>query len=157
MFRKLFPAAQVPVIKGVHVYFSKTGVIVAALHQNHAGILFEQDEPIFIEGEPNCDELGDAFRVAFERFSINDKNLSTAKKSEWPAYLASGCRSVKDFERKFRPIICTSTNASNTVVRATTAHPSHDGIELSVSFNPLLPSPGIGTQLLHLANAAALS
>lgn len=34
------------------------------------------------------------------------------------------------------------------------AHPTENGIELSLSFNPLLPAQTVGEQLLKLASVA---
>ncbi|HEU4852892.1 MAG TPA: hypothetical protein VFT37_12135 [Telluria sp.] len=138
----------------MHFYVSAKGVIAAAVHQNLAGIYYEQAAPITLEGMPTAMQLGDAFRTAFDRFSIRDTDLRNVKKSDWPAFEASGLRSIKEFERAYRLIGCYGLNGSNAVVRAAIAHPVESGVELSVCFNPLLPPAAIGEQLMRLAEVA---
>jgi len=150
MLGKLFGTKKPPVTKGVHIYFSKAGIVVMALHQNSSGILYEQSEAQTIDAQPDATQLGAAFREAFERFSIKDRDLSAAKKTEWPAFLASKLSSVKCFESSYRLMTCMSLNSSSSTVRASIAHPVADGVELSLCFNPLLPPQNIGEQLLRL-------
>jgi len=136
------------------LYFSADSVIVAAMHQNLAGIYYEQPAPFAIQGTPTPEQLGHAFREAFDRFSIKDANLQEFKRSEWPAFKASGLRSLKEFERLYRPVGIYGVNASNALVRASVAHPVQSKIELSVSFNPLLAHEQIGESLLQLLEVA---
>lgn len=155
MLRSLFGAPQPSVPRGVHVYLGPDAAIVAATHQNLAGIYYEQADPQVLRTPIDPAQLGAAFRQAFDRFSVQDKNLRDARRSDWPAYQASGLRSLKDFERTYQTVLCYALNPSNAVVRASIAHPAHEGIELSCSFNPLLAPEVIGAQLLQLAKAAA--
>jgi hypothetical protein len=150
MLVTLFGRKKPPVAKGVHIYFSQAGIIVAALHQNFAGIVFEQKDARYIEGRPDAIQLGAAFREVFDRFSFKERDLRGAKKTEWPAFLASKLRSVKHFETSYHLMGCMSVNSSNSVVRAEIAHPAIDGIQLSLTFAPLLPPQTVGEQLLKL-------
>lgn len=154
MLGTLFGPKKLPVARGVHVYFSSTGIVVAALHQNFSGIMFEQKGARHIEGQPDAAQLGAAFREAFDLFSVKDRDLSGATKAEWPAFLASKFSSVIRFESSYRLMTCMSLNSSNSVVRAATAHPTANGVELSLSFNPLLPPQTVGEQLLRLVSVA---
>lgn len=154
MLRALFSRAKQSPVRGVQLYFSARSVIVAPLHQNLDGIYFEQALPLVLDGLPAPERLGAAFQEGFGRFSVEDRNLRNAKRSDWPAFRASGARSVAEFEKTFRPMQCFGLNASNAVVRASTPHPAHDGIELSVSFNPLLAPEAVGEKLLQLARVA---
>ena len=149
------PHASVP--QGVHMYFSADDVIVAAMHQNLAGIYYEQSAPTVIQGMPSTLQLGAAFREAFEKFSIQDANLRDFNRSEWPAFKGSAFKSPKEFERTYRRVAAFGINASNAVVRASTPHPTHPTIELSVSFNPLGQSEQIGLSLMQLLEAARAS
>lgn len=154
MLGKLFGLKRLPVAKGVHIYFSSAGIVVAALHQNLSGILFEQKGARYIEGQPDAAQLGAAFREAFDLFSVEDRDLSSATKAQWPAFLASKLSSVKRFESSYRFMSCMSVNSSNSVVRAATAHPTANGVELSVSFNPFLAPQIVGEELLKLVSVA---
>lgn len=154
MIRSLFSPPQPALIRGVHLYLSDASIIVAALHQTPEGIYFEQPTPLMVAGLHKPELLGAAFQKAFEAFSIQERDLRGAKREDWPAFRASGLRSVKEFERTFRPMQCFGLNASNAVVRAAMQHPAHEGIELSVAFNPLLPAAVVGEKLLELARVA---
>ena len=154
MIRSLFSRPEQPAIPGVHLYFSDDSVIVAAIHQNPDGIYYEQEMPLVISGQPTPEKLGAAFQRGLESFSVQGKDLKDEKRSDWPAFRVSGARSVKEFERSFRPMHCYALNPSNAVVRASIQHPTQEGIELSISFNPLLAPEAIGEKLLQLAHAA---
>jgi hypothetical protein len=121
------------------------------MHQNSAGIYFEQSTPVVLEPVPSAAELGAAFRRAFDAFYVLDKNLGDVKKSDWPSFTVSRLRSVKEFERQYRCIHCIGLSESNAVVRASVSHPSAEGVELAASFNPLLSPEVIGKCLLTLA------
>ena len=152
--RSLFTRPRPAAIRGVHLYLSTATVIVAPIHQNLDGIYYEQPSPLVIAEPVSPAQLGAAFRGGFDSFSVQDKDLATAKRSDWPAFRASGVGTLKEFERLFRPMRCYGLDASNAVVRASMAHPSQDDIELSVSFNPLLAPEEVGGLLLRLACAA---
>lgn len=154
MVRSLFARPEEPSIRGVHLYFSAETVIVAALHQNLDGIYFEQPTPTVLPAQATSKELGLAFRRAFEGFSVRSRDLRDAKAADWPAFRASGARSVKEFRSAFMPVQCLGLHPSNAVVRATTRHPTHEDIELSVSFNPRLEPEAVGEKLLQLVRAA---
>lgn len=150
MLFSLLSRSKKPEIRSVNVYASSQCFIIAAMHQNFAGIYYEQSEPVLIQGKPSAEELGSAFRNAFDAFSIKDVNLREYKRSDWPSFKASNLRTIKEFERSFRLIRCVSCGASNAVVRASVAHPSNPGIELSASFNPLSTPKDIGASVLLL-------
>lgn len=152
--RSVFSRARPDPIRGVHLYFSAGSVIVAAVHQNLAGIYHEQAGPVVLQGAPSAAQLGEAFQAAFQKFSMRDTGLRETRRSEWPAYRASGARSMKEFERLFRPMTCYSVNSSNVTVRASVAHASCPGIELATSFNPLDPAEAVGESLIRLVKAA---
>jgi hypothetical protein len=102
---------------------------------------------------PDPEVLGRAFRNAFDLFTLKDADLRHARKSNWPAYLASNLRAVKQFELSFLRISCFGLNSENATVLASCAHPKIAGVELSVTFNPLLPALEIGNQIHSLFNA----
>jgi hypothetical protein len=154
MIRSLFSPRTPAPIRGVQLYLSDASVIVAPLHQSPEGIYFEQPAPLVIGGPPQPEPLGAAFQKAFAAFSIQERDLEGARRGDWPAFQASGLRSVKEFQNSFRPMQCFGLNASNALVRAVMQHPAHEDIELSVSMNPLLPASVIGEKFLELARVA---
>ena len=84
--------------------------IVSPLHYNAAGIHYEQAEPIVVASWRDAAPLAVALRLALRQFVFCDRNLRESKKTDWPAYRASGCRSVREFERQF---LCLSVRAVN--------------------------------------------
>ena len=154
MLLSLLSRSKKPEIRCVNVYASSQCFIIAAMHQNFAGIYYEQSEPVLIQGKPSAEELGSTFRNAFDEFSIKDVNLRETKRSDWPSFKASYLRTPKEFERSFRLIHCASCDASNAVVRASVTNPTHSDIELSASFNPLSAPKDIGASLLLLLEVA---
>ena len=152
MLRSLFPSRERPVERVVQIYFSGARFIVAAMHQNNAGICYEQPDPVVVEVRQPAD-LGAAFRAAFDAFSRKDRDLSTMRKSDWPAFAASGLRSMKAFEREYTAIQCHGLNPSNAVVRACRVYPADPEMELSIGFNPMLDAEVVGGKLLRLARA----
>lgn len=120
------------------------------MHKNFAGIYYEQTASIATAGWPSEEYLGREFQTAFNRFSIADRDLRTAKAKEWPAYLASGLPTIKSFEHAYTRLEIFSLNDANILVRASVSHPLQTNIELSVTFNPLMSHSQVGRQLMDL-------
>lgn len=154
MLRSIFPTREKPVERLVQIYCSGSRFIVAATHQIPGGMYYEQATPAVVEVRQPAD-LGAAFRTAFDAFSVRDRDMSTMKKSDWPAYVASGLRSMKAFEREYTAIQCAGLNPSNAVVRACRLYPADPALELSITFNPLSEADEIGAALLRLARAGS--
>ena len=154
MLDSLLSVSKSTAVRCVNLYVSSQRTIVAPMHQNFAGIYYEQPAPAVVEGAPTTARIGLAFREAFDDFSTKDTNLGEFKRSDWPSFKASGLRSVKEFERQYKTVICFGNNSSNSVVRASVAHPTRANIEMSVSFNPLLAHEAIGESLMQLIEAA---
>jgi hypothetical protein len=114
------------------VYFSaeRDTALVAPMF-NHAGLFAEQPGAV---GEARAHDdaaLGAAVRDALARCAFEPEfNYSGKKRTDWPAYRASGCRSVREFEQRFAPILVQGANASNLVA--------------------IVDSPGFGEFELHL-------
>lgn len=83
--------------------------IIAAMHFNSAGICYEQEDP-FVDKSGDWDTLVASLRSALARFSLRDKNLRDHKKTDWPAFRGSGCRSVRQFEDLYLQIEVRAVN-----------------------------------------------
>ena len=138
----------------VRIYFSETRLIVAPMHQASTGVYYEQQAPILLAAPVIPAGLGAAFREAFDRFSVTNDNVPGTKKSDWPAFQASGLRSMKAFEQTYLPMLCAGLNSSNAVVRASVGHPTEAGMEISSCFNPFIAQEDVGTLLFRVAGAA---
>lgn len=95
-----------PMLRRAHIYLGATvkRAIVAALHHNSAGILFEQDEPVVIPDWRQSPGLGVALRFALERFSLQERNLRDLKKLNGPAT----ARQLLAPSASLKPPICAS-------------------------------------------------
>lgn len=154
MLKAILNFRTAPIERLVQLYFHGDRFIVAATHRTRAGVYYEQAAPAVLDVARPAD-LGTAFRAAFDACSVRDTDLSTWKKSTWPACLASGLRSVQAFEREYTAIRCAGLNPSNAVVRASAVDPADPELELSIAFNPYLAPEVVGGKLLQLARRVA--
>ncbi len=123
--------------------------IVAAAYYNLAGIGYEQEDPVVVAwGDENS--LAEAVNTTVERFCLRDRNLRDSKSTEWPAYLASKCRSVSDFERAYQYIRVTAISHDGNGFVASTEPPGEREISLCVSFPRIFNNPDMGRQLYKL-------
>ena len=86
----------------INIYFSELRgeVILATTAINFADIYYEQDDgAIAYPMDVNTEQLGTAIQTGLSRFIRADRNLRTAKKTEWPAFLASCAKTVRAFEK----------------------------------------------------------
>jgi len=92
-----------PMIPRAHGYLAEADrpAIVSPLYYNAAGIYYEQNAPIVLPKWRECGALGATLHSALQHFSMRDQNLRESKKTEWPSYLASHCRSVREFESTY--------------------------------------------------------
>jgi hypothetical protein len=148
--RSAKPSDATPRALNIYMSLARERVLVVAMHQNLAGIYYEQDDPVVLGTWPEPVELGKAFRAAFDRFSVVDADLRSRKLTDWPAFRASGEGSVGAFKARYVTLSCLALNASNSTVRAGTVHPTEHDVELSVTVNPLQDPQDIGSQLLKL-------
>jgi len=145
----------VPRMVHIFVHRSRGHFVVAAMSRNDDAVYYEQPAGAAFVQLVSPDSLGQAFRTAFDRFSVAHVDLQPTKKSDWPAYKVSKAASVAEFERTFIPVTCTALNESNAVVRASAPHPYRKNVELSVVFNPLLSDSAIGNSLVELLEAVS--
>jgi len=80
------------------------------MHHNLAGLCYEQDESAILPDWREPLSLPPALLSALQRFSFRDCNLRDRKSSDWTAYRASQCRSVREFERSYLRITVRPAN-----------------------------------------------
>jgi hypothetical protein len=139
------------------VYFNtSTGVaIVAPMHENQDGIGYEQEAVCVLPAGHSPDDLGEALKHALSSFSEKPCNLRLTKKTDWPAFRASGLSSVARFEREFTRISVQYLNPSGAVARASIELKDDSGTGVYCSFNPRLPGRTIGDNLAALLRTFA--
>jgi hypothetical protein len=87
----------------LHFLPASKKIVLAPMYRNFESIDYEQEkaEIMTFDGPISFEELG---RHAFETLldcERKDRNLRNYKMSEWPAYRASGMRSIRQFEKSF--------------------------------------------------------
>ena len=132
-------------------------VLVAPMHVNQDGIGYEQEGVRLLPAGYSTADLGEALKQALSAFSERRRDVRLQKKTEWPAFRASGLSSVARFEREFLPVVVEYLNASGAVARAEVSLPDEDNIGVCCSFNPRLLAEDIGSRLAALLRVYAVA
>jgi hypothetical protein len=114
----------------------------------------EEAIPVADRGAPRA--LAFAFRTAIQRFTRKDRNLRDFKRSDWPAFRASGCRSIQQFENTYHPIFARALNSAELYYEARTKPEGELEIELRVLLNRYASDEELGRKLLRLFQVASL-
>ncbi len=128
--------------------------IVAAMHQRERnGMWFEQEAPEMLVEWRDEQKLAAAVRRAIERFSYKFVDFRSHKKSDWPAFRASKCRSMNDFERIYDRIWIKSLNEAELFYEASLDPRGEDDLSLHVVINRYQHDAEMGRKLLRLYDA----
>jgi hypothetical protein len=76
-----------------------------------------------------------SLRLALERFSFQEANLRNSKKTDWPSYGASRCRSVRQFEELYLCISVRAVNDAELFYEASCQPRGESDITLHVTLN----------------------
>ncbi|MEN8831690.1 MAG: hypothetical protein ABF285_16045 [Pacificibacter sp.] len=102
------------------------------------GVIFELDgETATYEGRTDI-ELGEVVKERFMASEIRPytEDIRIRKKTQWPSYKQTNCRSVAAFERDFIRISVSGLNSSNIIVRLE-SQPVQFGLAITTLCNPL--------------------
>ncbi len=127
----------------------KGSAIVAPVYFNMCSLNYEQENPIVVAEWRDPIALVSAFRTAIERFTFLDRNLREVKLSDWPAYRASGCRSVRQFEGN-QFVYIKAVNEAALFYEARTKPDGEEEIELRIVLNRYGPDVELGQKILRL-------
>jgi hypothetical protein len=125
-------------------------LIAAAIYDNHESTYYEQEDVAVIEQWRNAETLGMATWGALARFRRKDRNLYDVKLTDWPAYRASGVRSVKQFEATYLRIHVEALNEAAIIFQASALPPKESEIALRVTFSKGASDKDVGALLLRL-------
>lgn len=137
------------------VFVARTGslAIVVTMHQNQDGIWYEDDTPSVLREPLTATELGQAVARAMQGTSKRPKNLGITKPSDWPAYRASGARSVRRFEDEFIHLTIDGANEAN-LVAVVTGSPEKDArLEVTGSVSLSTSPTALGDLVLRVFQA----
>lgn len=93
-----------------------SAIVVPLHHNGEGGFLVEDEMPEVLRPFPDAQALGRALGSALERSRVKPEvSHRDRKRTDWPAFKASGARSVKQFEADFIRILVSGVNEANLV------------------------------------------
>ena len=136
----------------MNVYCSKTlGAVIVAPCNFCGGISSEIEGAVAKVAYENQSDLGQAFIEYLNKTTADSIDVSKkGKLSDWPAFVASGLKTGKEFERKYSRYYVRGVNSSNHFYTITSPE-LPNGIELSLSIkaNEIPLQIGIEITKLH--------
>ena len=91
-------------------------IIIAPLHVNKAGIIYEQENCRTILKSSSVGQLGIEVIESMNMFSLKDVNLRDTKLTDWPSFKHSKSKSVRAFEQEYIHISVDSCNEFNLII-----------------------------------------
>jgi hypothetical protein len=144
------------VIRAARIFLADAAkpAIVAAMHQREPnGVWFEQEGPEVVSEWRDEQRLAAAARRAIERFSYKMVDFRDRKRNDWPAFYASQCRSMNEFERSYDCIWIKSLNEAEFFYEASMEPRGEDDLSLHVVINRYQHDTEMGRKLLRLYDA----
>jgi hypothetical protein len=126
--------------------------IISALHYNSDGLYYEQEDTLALPIATE-DGLASALREALRRYSLRDQNLRGRKSTDWPAYRASGMKSLRSFEDTYLQIQVRALNEAEQLFEASAKARGESDVGLNVLLNPLGADEEIRRLLRRLGDA----
>src|SRR5688572_18467745 len=123
------------------VFIARSGIaaVVVTMHVNDDDVWHEDETPAVLRAPLVAEVLGTAVASAMKQTARRTRNLRDVKASDWPAYRASGEKSIRQFERLFVAIEVEGANEAN-LVAVVTGSPEKDS-ELRVTSTVSTASP----------------
>jgi hypothetical protein len=142
-----------PPLRRAHIYVAEgKPTIIAPVHFNSAGILYEQSDPL-VAKDTDWEAVVQTLRAALERFSFREANLREQRLTDWPSYQASGVRSVCQFQSDYLCIQIRAVNEAELFYDALSQPLGEPDITLHVTLNPYGSDGEIARLLARLHQA----
>jgi hypothetical protein len=150
-----YSLARFVMTRQAHIYLPEDDrpAIVAPMHYNAAGIYYEQADPIVVASWRDAAAIAGALRSALQQFVFRDLNLRDHKKTDWPSYRASGCRSVREFEKLFLRMAVSAINEAELFYDVKAQPRGEAEITLHVTLNRYSHDDEFAQPLLRLFDA----
>ncbi len=127
--------------------------IAVGMHMNENDMWYENDSPIVLNAPFTAEDLGRAVAQAMGKTDRRAWNARDAKLTDWPAFKASGERSIRKFEGSFIEISIQSANASNLVV-IVTGNPEKDAVlQVTSTMSTSVVPAELGARVLRVYEA----
>jgi hypothetical protein len=121
------------VTRHAHAYIPlhEQPIIFAAVAVNDAGIRYEAGSTAVVPLSAPVAEIGSAATKVLTQYTRKDRNLRDIKKTDWPAYRASGLKALKHFEKEFSFVAIEHSQSSLTLTRFEQSHSAVDTVHLA--------------------------
>lgn len=129
--------------------------IIAAMYYNAAGIYYEQENPMVLTNWRESRSLAAALSSSLSQFQMRDKNLRDEEKTNWPSYVASRCRSLRQFESEFLCIEVHALNEAELLYEASVTPHGESDISLHVTLNRYGADEEIDRRIVRLFDVAS--
>jgi hypothetical protein len=147
MFERFRPKAPKPCIRAVNVYLPLEGAdALVVLVDEQDGAWVERPGGGVRLSAPDLQQLGAAVKGAFVQSQRREGPIQGIKRSEWPAYQASGVKTLKAFERDWVAHTLHGANTAN-IIMEVRSPPFANEVSLTSSINPLLEDETVGRWL----------
>jgi hypothetical protein len=137
----------------VYLSHSGRGFVVAATAVDDAGIRYEPDYANLLPFSSSLASVGQEVISVLDRFCHKDRNLRNLKKSDWPAFRASGLQSVRAFEQDYSFIAVERDESRLTITRFEQDHAAADAVHLTARCS----AEAVGSGLIQLAKRAGIT
>ena len=125
-----------PPLRRAHIFVAEgKPAIIASLHFNSAGILYEQRDPL-VAGDSSWEAVVPVLRDALGKFSFREANLRERRLTDWPSYQAAGARSVRQFQSAYLCIQIVAVNEAELFYDASSRPRDEADITLHGTLNP---------------------
>lgn len=136
--------------KACNVYCHPEGdrAIVAAVY-NHSGLFAEKPNETCVIDFSDGDALNRAIQTAIGNCEfVEDFNYSDLKRSDWPAFQASGYKTVKRFEGDFLQLSIYGANEKNLSYEVTSPEFGDFGLQLRIAIDANSDAFGVAVQFI---------
>jgi hypothetical protein len=137
------------------LFIARSGsrAIAVGMHMSENDIWYEDDTPAVLNAPFTAEELGNAIAEAMGRTDRRARNARHNKLSDWPAYRASGEKSVRRFEESYIGISIKGANAANLVAIITGDPEKNAVLQITSTISTGIVPAELGERVLHVYEA----
>jgi hypothetical protein len=141
-------------LRQAHIYLPterKLAVVVPVYQAQGGGFVCEQEICTTIEEWRDAEKLALALKAALKQFTAKHCDLRTrGKAADWPAFRASGCKTINEFESTYVCIVVRAFNSAELYYDAYAKPENERDVEIHVTLNPFNLDIETGRKLLKI-------
>lgn len=141
--------------KFARVFIARSGskAIAVGMHMNENDVWYEDDVPTVLNKPFTDEDLGNAIAEAMRKTDRRARNARDNKLTDWPAFKASGERSIRKFEDSFIELSIQGANAAN-LVAIVTGNPEKDAVlQVTSTISTGVVPAELGERVQHVYEA----